>query len=358
MDAMLELARLKDHRARRASSWDRTGRNFDNVRIPAGRRKVIADLKGPGCVRHLWFTVAMDPKRPDPHYLRNLLLRAWWDGERSPSIESPLGDFFGVGHSYVATFQNAAFSMTTSRKEQGGRAAFNSWLPMPFRRRARIEIVNESRSAVRALYYYVDYQELPALDGDVAYLHAKWRRENPTDGWAGGLPEFHPKTRKAKRGPKGVNLTGRGNYLILDARGRGHYVGCSVSYHNLSSGWWGEGDDMIFVDGETWPPSLHGTGSEDYFAQAWGMQKAAHLYSGMSFWQDDLSRDWRGKYTCYRLHLADPVPFTKSIRVTIEHGHANCLSNDMCSVAYWYQTEPHRDFAKMPPPARRAPRPD
>ena len=115
---------------------------------------------------------------------------------------------------------------------------------------------------------------------------------------------------------------------------------------------------MIFVDGESWPPSLHGTGSEDYFGHAWGMQKVAQMHHGVSFRQDDLCRDWRGKHTCYRLHLADPVPFTKSIRVSIEHGHANCLSNDMCSVAYWYQMEPHRDFAPMPPPAKRAPRPD
>jgi len=362
MDAMLDITRLKPYRAKRASSWDRSGRNFDFVRIAPGARKVIANLKGPGCVRHVWLTVAMDHvtdrKKRDPHYLRNLLLRVWWDGEKKPSIDCPVGDFFGVGHGYVATYQNAAFSTTTNKVEEGGRAAFNSWLPMPFRKRARFEIVNESKNAVSAFYYYVDYQELPALDDDVAYLHAKWRRENPTDGWAGSRPEQCAWTKARAKGKKGINLSGKGNYLILDAKGRGHYVGCSVSYHNLATKWWGEGDDMIFVDGESWPPSLHGTGSEDYFAQAWGMQKVSHMHSGMSFWQSDLSRGWRGKYTCYRLHLADPVPFTKSIRVSIEHGHANCLSNDMCSVAYWYQLEPHRDFAPMPPASKRAPRPD
>lgn len=355
MDPLLELARLKDGRARRASSWDRTGGNADFIRIGPGRTAVLADLRGPGCVRHLWFTVGAE----DPHYLRTLLLRIYWDGEKSPSVESPLGDFFGVGHGWSATYQCAAFSTTTDQSRPGGRMAMNCWLPMPFRRRARIAIVNESRTmTVRSLYYYVDYQELPALGDDVACFHARWRRENPTDGWAGERPEQCAWTRRRMKGPRGRNLSDRGNYLILEARGRGHYVGCNVSYHNLSTDWWGEGDDMFLVDGEKWPPSLHGTGSEDYFGHAWGMQKAAHLHNGLSFWQPDLCRDWRGKWTCYRLHLPDPVPFARSLRASIEHGHANCLANDMCSVAYWYQLEPHFEFAPMPPRRARLPRPD
>ena len=130
------------------------------------------------------------------------------------------------------------------------------------------------------------------------------------------------------------------NYVILEAEGRGHYVGCNVSVTNFQGTWWGEGDDMIFIDGETWPPSLHGTGSEDYFSQAWENQEAAYLMCGSSIFE--------GRKPCYqttyRFHLVDPVRFAKSIRVTMEHGHGNHSANDWASTAYWYQTLPGVPF--------------
>ena len=160
-------------------------------------------------------------------------------------------------------------------------------------------------------------------------------------------------------GPEGANLSDRGNYLILEAEGSGHYIGVNLSIGNLQGDWWGEGDDMIFIDrdGERrWPPDLHGTGSEDYLCHAWGMQPVAHLYSGLS-WREKANHNAEGKVCVYRYHLLDPVPFQRNIRVSIEHGHANSRSDDYASVAYWYQREPHRPFAPMPPAAARLPLP-
>jgi hypothetical protein len=147
-----------------------------------------------------------------------------------------------------------------------------------------------------------------------------------------------------------VNVTGQGNYTILEAEGRGHYVGCVLNVHNLCEtnlwNWYGEGDDMIFIDGEEWPPSLHGTGTEDYFNTAWCPQKEYSApYHGITLGGGD---NWGGHVSLYRLHVEDPVTFERSIRVTIEHGHANKRSDDYSSVAYWYQVEPHRSFSILP----------
>ena len=140
------------------------------------------------------------------------------------------------------------------------------------------------------------------------------------------------------------------NYVILEARGRGHYLGCNLSVTNFQGTWWGEGDDMIWVDGYNWPPDLHGTGSEDYLNQAWGMQPNAFLRNGTSIYE----RDTNAYQTSYVHHLESPVRFDREIKVTIEHGHANHLANEMSSVAYWYAAEPAA--ATQPPPvAQRLP---
>lgn len=351
-DALHELARAKTFRAKRISSYDTTGRNADYWPIEPGATRVVAEMDGPGAVSHIWFTVSS----PDQLYLRKLLLRAYWDGETEPSIETPLGDFFGLGHGRTYSYECALFSTSCeARGRLGGGVGMNCWAPMPFREHARIEVVNEQEQPVHAFYSYVDYRLCDAPDDDLLYFHAKWRRENPCDGWTGpGSLCWSPEGQIRQGGPEGKNLTDAGNYLIVEAEGRGHYVGVNMSIDNLYRLWYGEGDDMFVIDGEPWPPSLHGTGTEDYFCHGWGMQRNAYLYHGQS-WEEHEDFNERGKVCVYRYHVVDPVPFTKSIRVSIEHGTANNRSDDYSSCAYWYQTEPHKPFAPIPPVVGRLP---
>jgi hypothetical protein len=205
-------------------------------------------------------------------------------------------------------------------------------------------------------YYYVDYETYEKPCEDAAYFHAQWRRANPCRKVA------FPKRKGQLQADSSneVNLDGRENYVILDAKGRGHYVGCVLSVDNTEAfhqnyTWFGEGDDMIFVDGETWPPSLHGTGTEDYFCSAWGFPSGEYAgpYHGVSLAGD--VEEWSGKWSVYRFHIEDPVLFSKALKVTIEHGHANNQGNDYSSVAYWYQKEPHKAFPRMPPASKRLP---
>jgi hypothetical protein len=320
------LARLRNCTTRRESSWDRTGGNRDAIPVEPGKLATLADIKGAGCVRHIWFTISCK----DPNYLRAIILRAYWDAERQPSIEVPVGDFFGIGHGIAHHFTSLPLTMTCDR-------GFNCYFPMPFAKRARFEVENQSEEQVRSFYYYIDYELYDDLPDDYGRFHAQWRRVNPMT--------------KSEQGPH--NLTGGDNYLILDAKGRGHYVGCSYHIHGLRPRWWGEGDDMIFVDGEKWPPSLHGTGTEDYFCAAWGFNREFYgPYHGFPLKGND---DWTGKHSAYRFHLEDPVCFRKSLRVTIEHGHANDRADDLATVAYWYQTEPHAKFPDLPPYSERLP---
>ena len=323
-----ELSRLRDAHSARASSYDRSGGNADARPIAPGDTLELADLKGPGCIRHIWMTIASD----EESFLRKLALRMYWDGEADPSVEAPIGDFFGVGHGIVTHYVSLPLAMITSR-------GFNCYFPMPFNQSARITVTNDGERPVGAFYFQVDYETYDQpLDADAAYFHARWHRENPTQATDGS-----------------PNTTGAENYVILEARGRGHYVGCNYSVHQLSGGWWGEGDDMIFLDGEELP-SIIGTGSEDYFNAAWGF---AHEYDGPFLGCTVVGRPepLQGKTCVYRYHLLDPVRFTKSIRVTIEHGHANDRSDDVSSCAYWYQAEPHYNWSPLPPAAERLPRP-
>ena len=355
------LATPQNYRAKRISSYDTTGGNRDSKSIPQGQTLTLAEIKGPGQISHLWFTISCG----DKNYLRRLIFRAYWDGAARPAIECPVGDFFGIGHGYSNTYQSAFFSTAANAVAPGGHMAINCWIPMPFAQSAKLEIVNDCDQDVGAFYFYVDYRQLPAPPEDPMYFHAQWRREFPTDGWTGkGSVAYTPQWAQRMGTDEGKNLDGKGNYLILDTQGRGHFVGCNVSIKNLYEGWWGEGDDMFFIDGESWPPSLHGTGTEDYFAHAWGMQcHAAHLYHGVSLAVGPFesvppgnASNWRGKYTCYRLHVVDPVPFTKSLVMSIEHGHANDRSDDWSSVAYWYLDRPeHKPYAPFPDRAGRDP---
>ncbi len=334
----------RDSRSRRVSSWNTDGANADYWPLEPGETKTIAQIEGAGCINHIWMTSGSD----EPAWPRRLLIRMYWEGQENPSVEVPFGDFFGVGHGKLAQFESMPLNMT-HHPSGGMRSAFNCWWPMPFADSARIEIVNES-DVGRPLYFYVDYEEYDEPIDDALYFHATWRRENPCEGWAEPGAPVHTAELNAVQ-----NIGGEDNYLILEAEGRGHYVGCNLSIHNWDGGWWGEGDDMIFIDDDDWPPSIHGTGSEDYFNHAYGMQDVAGLYHGVSLFDGD-PETWIGKWTCYRYHIPDPVVFHERIRVTIEHGHANHRSDDYSSTAYWYQTLPHRPLAPMLPVEKRLPR--
>jgi hypothetical protein len=332
------LSAIRPARTRRFSSYDTTGRNADAWRLEPGQTRVLADIEGPGCITHLWMTQGN-------HY-RECLLRITWDGAAHPSVLCPLGDFFGLGHGIVNSYQSLLFTASTSANNQFNQGcALNCYAPMPFRRRALVELVNESPEP-HGQYFYVDYEQLDDLPADSGYFHAEFRRENPFGGWG---HEVRVNTAEANIANKG-RLAWENNYVILETRGRGHYLGCNLSVTNFQGTWWGEGDDMIWVDGYQWPPELHGTGSEDYLNQAWGMQPNAFLRNGSSIHESHT----RGYQTSYVHHLENPVRFEREIKVTIEHGHGNHLCNEMSSVAYWYAEKPTR-AAKVPPVAKRLP---
>ena len=178
------------------------------------------------------------------------------------------------------------------------------------------------------------------MPADRGYFHAEFRRNNPFGGWGHEIRVNTPEADIVNR----EEPAWRDNYVILETVGWGHYIGCNLPVANFQGTWWGEGDDMIWVDGYKWPPDLHGTGSEDYLNQAWGMQPNAFLRNGSSIHEDHTG----GYQTSYVLHLENPVRFQREIKVTLEHGHGNHLANDWASVAYWYAETPDRHCCAAP----------
>jgi len=344
LNSAVPLAQFKDYQSKRISSYDTTGGNADFWRIKAGETKVLANIESPGVITHIWMTI--DGK--EQYYLRRILLRMYWDGEEAPSVEVPIGDFFGIGHAEMRNFTSAMLSMGP----QDGKA-FNCFFPMPFGKSARIEVENQNAEKHIILYFHIDYQIHKGISSDTGYFHAQWHRQNPTDGISEeGITNQHFQI-------SGTNTSGAGNYVILEAEGKGHYAGCHIDIHNLREtkewNWYGEGDDMIFIDNSI-TPTLLGTGMEDYFCTSWGPTKAFESpYYGITLLGKE---DYSGKVSYYRYHITDPIAFTKSIKVTIEHGHANRRSDDYSSTAYWYQSEPHKKFPPMLPVAERLPRED
>lgn len=343
MLSLEELPRLKRCRRRKISSHDPTGGNWDYVTVSRGESYTLAEIEGSGCIRHIWLTIRCE----DRWHLRKIVLRMYWDGEREPSVETPIGDFFGLGHGIYKNFTSFPLQMAP----EDGRG-LNSWWPMPFSEGARIEVKNECDTDISHLYYHIDYEEYEELQDEVGRFHAAWRRENPTDGLDYSEPIDFRKIWREER-----NIDGRGNYLILEAKGRGHYVGCHVDLHNLrvtdEFNWYGEGDEMIFIDGEPLP-SILGTGTEDYYCMAWcPTQEFYTPFYGLLL---PGGPNWCGKISWYRYHILDPIYFEKSIRVTLEHGHANWRSDDISSTAYWYQSEPHKRAWPLPSVGNRLPR--
>jgi Protein of unknown function (DUF2961) len=348
---------VKDGRSARSSTWDRTGGNRDFAVVAPGDTHVLADIRGAGVIEHIWMTTRCYSEK----YLRKLVLEMYWDEHPTPSVRAPLGDFFGVGHATCVHYVSLPLSMVFGpRRGPKGpfAAAMNCYLPMPFATAARIVLHNESESPVENLFYYVDYELTDeTVPDDIGRFHACYNQAKPC------VPVEHARdvVDPAPWDLPGTNLSGDDNFVLLETEGTGHYIGCVLSIDNFNASnqaytWPGEGDDMIFIDGEVWPPSLHGTGTEDYFNAAWGFPSGAYAapYHGITL--SSSPQEHFGLWSVYRFHIEDPVRFRTSIRVTIEHGHANDQSNDYSSVAYWYQLQPSDSVPELPPVDQRLPR--
>jgi len=327
-----------DYVQKRVSSYDRTGGNADFRQIAPGETLTLFDEAGPGTITHVWVTIATD----EQFHLKKLVLRMYWDGEATPSVESPIGDFFGLGNGQYFLYQSAVLAVASDK-------ALNSFFPMPFQKHGKITVTNEGKEKVDAFYFNIDCQvHSKPLPQDTLYFHAQYRQAYPAVGWTNQWQSNGDPLVDGKK-----NLTGEGNYVWLEAKGKGHFVGVTMSVLQNQDNWWGEGDDMFFIDGETLP-SINGTGSEDYFLGAWDF--GGHPFSYASFGAPVVGAELAGsRWSLYRFHLDSPIPFTKSIKATIEHGHANHRSDNYSSVAYWYQTEPHAAFPALPPVEQRLP---
>lgn len=333
----------REGKRKRISSYDRSGGNDDRYHIKPNETKEFAKIDSSGIITHIWITLMNDGDQ-DKDVLRKTVIRMYWDNEESPSVEVPIGDFFGIGHSVSKNYVSAPLQMSP---EDG--KAFNCWWPMPFKKGAKLTVTNECDNDL-LFYFYVDYEE-KKIEDDALYFHAKWHRECPTSGKTEAECGSHFNWCFG-----GENKDYKDNYVVLDAKGKGHYCGCNLNIHNLSkSGLWnwpGEGDDMIFIDGDK-EPTLYGTGTEDYFNTAWCPQQEHHApYHGITMGGDD---NWKGKISYYRYHIQDPIMFEKDIKVTIEHGHNNNRNDDWSTTAYWYQTEPHVKFEPLLEKEKRMP---
>jgi len=341
---------VTDTHSARVSSWDRSGGNGDFRSVSPGETLELADIPGAGVIRHVYFTV-MGPQVDKPLYLQDLVLRIYWDGETRPSVEAPLGDFFGQGHGRINYFRCQMIAVNQGARLDSDATTltvgFNSYFPMPFNKGARLTLANEGADPVGAVWYHIDYEKLDRIGRDIGRFHAQYRQERPTQAMG-------PESNVNICSGLGSNLDGAGNYVILEAQGKGNVAGYFLNVDNVTHTWYGEGDDMIFIDGETWPPSFHGTGTEEIFG---GGACPNTPYTGpYTGYLRVENADYYGETTSYRFYVADPIRFQKSIRMTIEHGHANNFANNYSSTVFWYQTEPHAAFPRLPGLRERLPR--
>ncbi len=293
-----------------------------DIVLPRRRTVTIADIEGPGVIQHIWITVH------EAAY-RDAVFRVYWDGETEPSIESPLGDFFANAHG----MRYPVNSMMMAVNPSGG---FNSYWPMPFRKRARITVENQRPEDIPGFFYQITYSLEPVPE-NAAYFHASWRRSLTT--------REHPE------------------HTIIDGiEGRGHYVGTFIGWEQLSNGWWGEGEVKFYLDGDGEFPTICYTGTEDYFGGAWNFGDTTFSTPFLGYPLFHKPAGQIPKHAIYRWHVPDPIRFKKNLRVTIQAlGHwpntkFQPLTDDISSVAYWYQTEPHKPFPALPPREARFPR--
>lgn len=293
----------------------------------------LASIEGPGALQHIWITVL------PPHALwRRLIVRCFWDDEKTPSVEVPLGDLFCSGWCVPSIVNSLPVAVNTS-------GAFNSYWEMPFRRHARITLENTSSLTIEEVYYQMDYT-LTEVPKDRAYFHTQWRRSNP--------------------------LPYKGVHTILDGvHAQGHYIGTYIAWGTHSNGWWGEGEVKFYLDGDTDGPTICGTGTEDYFGGAWcfthpGEKRYTPYSTPFSGFHQVITPDGhfqsQQRFGMYRWHVMDPIRFRKDLRVTIQAlGYVSTLrephrylplQDDIASTAFWYQAEPHAPFPPVPDPHR------
>ena len=306
-------------RSRRISSNEQpnwSDGNFDMTPLTPGATLELPLLEGPGCLNHLWFT----SHAGGVNELNALSLRIYWDGREEPGVEAPLGEFFAVGQGRPAPVESFPVQVSPT-------GSLSCYWRMPFARSARIVIRNDNADRTTGLYWQVDWVQLDELPPDTPYFHAQYRQEYPA-------------------------ANGR-DYLLADLEGTGHYVGTVLSVTLAQDGWFGEGDDFFYLDGEE-IPSLQGTGSEDYFNDAWGFRPRTGPWCGQPRWQGDETGD---SGVCYRWHVLDPVRFQKSLRLTLEHKGNSMDDLDAWylerpdffnSVAFWYQTGLPKRFSSLP----------
>ena len=290
------------------------------ITLPKESTTTIAEIDSPGIIQHIWITV-------DPKAYRDCILRMYWDGEETPSVEVPLGDFFCNGHASRCNVNSMPIAVNPS----GG---FNTYWPMPFRKSAKITVENQRWEEIGGFFYAINYA-LTEVPAEAAYFHAQWRRSNTTREY----PE----------------------HVILDGlTGKGQFVGTYLAWVQMSDGWWGEGEIKFYMDGDAEFPTICGTGTEDYFGGAWGFygpegreEAFSTPFLGMPFVQHVNTRV--PKFGLYRWHIMDPIRFDEDLKVTMQalgwwpNGKYQPLTDDISSVGYWYQTEPHGVFPAMLP---------
>jgi hypothetical protein len=294
------------------------------VKPKAGETVTIMDVDGPGVIQHIWMATEENWSGNGRAYV----LRFYWDGESTPSIEVPMTDFFAVGHDLFARVNSLAVVVNPT-------SALNSYWPMPFHKHARITFTNESEKSLTLMTYQITYAKT-VIPENSGCLHAQWRR----------------------------SVTPRSSPLhtILDGvKGQGRYAGTFLAWAQLSDGWFGEGEVKFYIDGDSRFPTINGTGTEDYFCGTYGFPEVySSAYTGCTLKHS--GKDGPPKWSLYRWHIMDPISFSSDLRVTIQalgwwpNGKYQPLGDDVSSVAYWYQTEPHAPFPKLPPLSERWPR--
>ena len=316
-----------------------------SVQIQPGETYTVAEIEGAGTILRIWLTTMQPMPGLPTNFNHYLVLRFYWDGEETPSVEVPFGDFFGVPWGKYTHYVAEPLNCTS-----GG---YNCQFPMPFSQGCRIEVVNQASSTCQAFFFQVQYLELPEQPAPLRF-HAQWRRENPTRH---GIP-----------------------YRVLDAQGSGHFAGMHLWMQK--AGWWLnppkmvqraketgspvsavfpeaigmgmlEGWESIYVDGEE-EPSIPGTGNEDYFNSGFYFSKGPY---SAPHWGCTVRSYPTSRCAAYRFHISDPIPFKQSIVIDMDHGYANQVQTDYSSVAYWYQNEPHAIFPTLPPVSQRLPTP-
>lgn len=315
--------------------------------LAPGSTTTLANIKGCGVINHIWITVDYKTSDADCFVLRDLVLRMYWDHEENPSVEVPLGDFFCCGFGVPCDVHAEPIVVVPAR-------GFNSYFPMPFKEGTRITIENQHKNPISAFFYQIDYCLYDSLPEDTEYFHAQWRRQAITE-----------KTK---------------DYVILDhTAGKGTYVGTYIGLSTLERYWWGEGEFKFYIDDDEDFPTICGTGMEDYFGGSWSFahqvdgktveQTYTTQYLGYPYYSktDELLYNPYHNDDCppmrgfYRFHIPDPIFFEKNLRVTVQQLGVSWKGlferqDDLCSVAYWYQSLPHQKFPALPVKEDRWPR--